>query len=448
MHVNTGKGLSLSIIEIGLKEYVGILEPDLAFWSLLPREDLSTPGCLEKLAKKINGKRKQFSQEMDNLRFGLTPSAVYFNPTDACNLDCTYCYLPSSLRRDGKNISSANLSKALKSLRSYFRESLPEDVKPQLVFHGSEPLIARDAVFKAIEEFEEDFSFGVQTNAVLFDRRAADFLTSHKVGIGISLDGPTAAVADISRKGWSGKGVYNKVIEALDLLDGYPHLNVICTVTSENVHHQKAMVELMHKRRVPVGMLNYVRCTREGGNRIKADNNELAKHFIKALDRSYELYQTTGRKLIIANFANILLSLVAPAARRLMCDISPCGGGRAFMAVSAQGNVFPCSEFIGMPEFCGGNIFKEDISKIISSPQFKRVTTRVVEDITPCRNCAIRHFCGAPCPAELHGLHNRLDVPTPYCEFLEEQVRYALRLLVLERHEAYLYDDWKKDTKL
>jgi hypothetical protein len=35
----------------------------------------------------------------------------------------------------------------------------------------------------------------------------------------------------------------------------------------------------------------------------------------------------TGRKLVDANFANILIAILAPTARRLMCDISPCGGG-------------------------------------------------------------------------------------------------------------------------
>jgi uncharacterized protein len=50
---------------------------------------------------------------------------------------------------------------------------------------------------------------------------------------------------------------------------------------------------------------------------------------------------------MVANFANILIGILAPTARRLMCDISPCGGGRAFFALAADGGLYPCSEFIG-----------------------------------------------------------------------------------------------------
>ena len=43
-----------------------------------------------------------------------------------------------------------------------------------------------------------------------------------------------------------------------------------------------------------------------------------------------------------------LIGILAPTARRLMCDISPCGGGRAFFALAADGGLYPCSEFIGL----------------------------------------------------------------------------------------------------
>jgi hypothetical protein len=38
-----------------------------------------------------------------------------------------------------------------------------------------------------------------------------------------------------------------------------------------------------------------------------------AAHLL-ALERTYELYQQAGRKLVVANFANVILGVVAPAA--------------------------------------------------------------------------------------------------------------------------------------
>jgi uncharacterized protein len=159
------------------------------------------------------------------------------------------------------------------------------------------------------------------------------------------------------------------------------------------------------------------------------------------------LFKQTGRRLVVANFANILLAILAPQARRLMCDISPCGGGRCFFAVSANGDCFPCSEFIGLPDFSGGNLFRDDIDAILKTAPFNRVTERKVEDIDPCNRCTIRHFCGSPCPAEAYEMNGGMNQTGAFCELYEEQTRFALRLIADNRQNAYLWEDWDRDTK-
>ena len=148
--------------------------------------------------------------------------------------------------------------------------------------------------------------------------------------------------------------------------------------------------------------MNILRCTLPRSRNVKPTDAAAAKYFLAALDRSQELFHETGRKLVVGNFANILLAIVAPAARKLMCDISPCGGGRCFFAVAPGGDVFPCSEFIGLERFCGGNLFRDKLPDVLASEPFRLVTERKIEQIEPCGRCAIRHFCGAPCPAEAH----------------------------------------------
>ena len=195
-------------------------------------------------------------------------------------------------------------------------------------------------------------------------------------------------------------------------------------------------------------MLNIIRCTQERSRSIKPDDQTAAQHFMKALDRTHELYEKTGRKLIVANFANILIGIIAPTARRLMCDISPCGGGRCFFAVSAKGDMFPCSEFIGVPEFNGGNLFKDNIDNVLKTDQFRLVSERDVDTFAPCDNCSIRHFCGSPCPAEAHEMNGGMDKTGAFCEFYEEQTRYAFRLIADKKTDAFLWDGWDKDTKV
>ena len=444
--VNTGNGPTFQAIDIGHQDYVAMIEPNTAFWSLVRKGALAKTLASPDFLETVRANAGAFAKEMHDLRFGLTPSAVYFNPTARCNLNCGYCYIPTEMRRSGGHMSTENLLEALSRLKDWFTAHLPEGRLPQIVFHGAEPLLNREAVFAGIERFAGDFSFGVQTNATNLDEAAIAFLTSHKVGIGLSLDAATARIADRTRTTWGGQSVFDSTLRAMDRLRGYPLHNVICTVTKENLRGLPRLVEFLHEREVPVTMLNILRCTMPASRALKPDEGDAAKYFIKALERTHELYQKTGRKLVVANFANILLAIVAPTARRLMCDISPCGGGRCFFALAPDGGLFPCSEFIGLPDYNGGNLFTDNLDEVLVSPAFQRVTGRKVEDIASCRSCAIRHFCGSPCPAEAQEMNGGMDQKGAFCAFYEEQVRYAFRLLADQKADDFLFDGWDKDV--
>lgn len=446
-YVGTGNGPAFQPIDIGHPEYVAVIEPDTAFWALVSRQTLADVALGGDLVTAYRKKAAQFAHEIRELRFGLKPSAVYFNPTERCNLDCTYCYIPQKMRRKGQHMSREKLLEALAILKTYFRTTVPAGSLPQIVFHGAEPLLNREAVFAGIERYSDDFRFGVQTNATLLDDEAIEFLGGHDVSIGISLDAPTAAIADRTRVNWQGRGVYEQVIDAMKRLQGYPAWSVICTISNENLRHLAKLVDFLHEHEVPTCLMNILRCTLPRSRRVKPDDVSAAKHFLRALDRTHELYQQTGRKLIVGNFANILLAIIAPTARRLMCDISPCGGGRCFFALAPSGDLFPCSEFIGLDQFRGGNLFRDEIPAVLESEPFKLVTGRKVEDIDPCCRCAIRHFCGAPCPAEAHETNGSMCQVGAFCEFYEEQVRYAFRLIADEKVNDYLWDGWDEGTR-
>ncbi|MGO8691375.1 MAG: peptide-modifying radical SAM enzyme CbpB [Thermoguttaceae bacterium] len=441
-YVGTGNGPAFQPLEIGHGEYVAVVEPDTAFWALVRREKLAELALGGPLRAAFAKKAARFAAEMHTLRFGLTPSAVYFNPTERCNLDCTYCYIPRPMRRGGRHMSEDELLRALETLKRYFQAGGVES--PQVIFHGAEPLLNREAVFAGIERYGDYFRFGIQTNATLLDDAAVEFLRRREVSIGISLDAPTAAVADRTRKTWKGEGVHRQVLEAMARLAGYPAWSVICTVTRENLRQLGNLVEFLHRHEAPTCLMNILRCTLPPARAVRPDDAAAARYFLAALDRAEALYRASGRRLVVGNFANILLAILAPSARRLMCDISPCGGGRCFFAVAPGGDLFPCSEFIGLSDFCGGNLFRDAIPAVLQSAPFRMVTGRKVEDIEPCRHCAIRHFCGAPCPAEAHQLHGGMDRTGAFCEFYEEQVRYAFRVIADGRLDAFLWDDWDR----
>lgn len=441
-------GPKLVPVNIGHDVYEAVTDPNTAFWALVDKTRITESLSNGPLRDTYHEKADAFAKELHTLRFKLKPSGVYLNPTERCNLNCTYCYLPSEQRSGGRHMPDEMLNISLHKLRDYFLSVMPLGQKPRAIFHGAEPLMNKAAVFSAIDTFSDDFTFGLQTNGTLLNDEALEFLTSRNVSIGLSLDGPFAGITDATRRTWGGKSVHARVLAAMNKLKGYGSWSVIATCTTENLPYLTQMVELFHANEVPTCMLNTVRCTLPGARGVKPLDGDMAKAFFAALDRTYELYHETGRKLVVANFANVLISILAPTARRLMCDISPCGGGRAFFALAADGGLYPCSEFIGLPRFNGGNLMAEGgVETALISTAFQTVTTRDVDTFSPCGECAIRHFCGSPCPAEAFEMNGGMKKIGAFCEFYKEQVNYALRLIADGKAGDYLWDGWDDGTE-
>ena len=44
--------------------------------------------------------------------------------------------------------------------------------------------------------------------------------------------------------------------------------------------------------------------------------------------------------------------------------------GRCFFALAPNGDMFPCSEFIGLKDFRGGNLFRNDIDDVLATDAF------------------------------------------------------------------------------
>ncbi len=76
-----------------------MVEPDTAFWGLVQKDRLAESLAGGPLRDMLRAKGAAFAREMELLRFHLKPSAVYFNPTERCNLNCSYCYIPGDMRR-------------------------------------------------------------------------------------------------------------------------------------------------------------------------------------------------------------------------------------------------------------------------------------------------------------------------------------------------------------
>ena len=412
-----------------------LLDADNAFWALNGNNadgSIKIAGNVLSLYENI---RNNLDTQMQDFRFSANLTALYIDPTDKCNANCPYCYIPSRIRKNGRSMTRKELFFILDQAAVYFRKLKRKAV---IIFHAAEPLLVKDIIFEAIKKYNREFKFGLQTNASLLKKEDVEFLKKFNVGVGISLDYHSQQINNRLRPLDNKGGNFKAAIQAIDWFNGYEGLNVITTITKLNVAGLPKIVEFLHKRKVACVLLNPVRLTQKYSRVLKPDETLMAKYFIKAVDKAIELSKKSVNRIIIGNFTNTILAIVAPVARRLMCDISPCGGARCFLTITAKGEMIPCGEFIGLKGFSGGNVFaKTSIQQAMRSKPFKRIRERFVEKIDECKVCVLRNICGAPCPAELHSLGNMYQKAV-FCEFYKKVINYAFKLIA-QGEEKYCF---------
>jgi len=432
----------LILNDIGNKREVA-LDPDNVFWAVIPKNENGDSLLPREVRSQYERIKDKLDKELREFRFSSSLTSVYINPTDRCNANCPYCYIPARMRKYGRSMTAEELEYIFDKIARFFKNSAK---RPVIIFHASEPLLVKDMIFKAIAGYKDRFHFGLQTNGMLLSKKDVMFLKKHNVGVGISLDSFMPEVNDQLRCSAESGGNFNKAVKAIESFQGYDGLNVITTVTKRNVTHLPELVEFLHAKKVSSVLLNPIRTTQKGARTLCPDEKLLTKYFIKAVGRALELSKNSTHRIIISNFTNIILAIIAPTARRLMCDISPCGGGRCFLTITPSGDMIPCGEFIGLAGFSGGNIFNNSISEAMESPQFRKVRARVVEEIADCNKCAYRNICGAPCPAELYSRGN-MDKKAIFCEFYKEIIHHAFKLISEKKEKHLLRPNALKNLK-
>ena len=387
---------------IRIDDFNAAIDPETNFWAVFDQEEIP-----EEIRRFFERNRESLSEKMKKYRFEVDFNTAYINPTERCNASCPYCYIPPEVRKRGNEMDCQTLRDVLERVETI-------GVK-NVIFHGAEPLIVKKSIFRAIDKF--DYNFGIQTNGILLEKEDADFLIEREVNIGLSFDSPYKKTDDLLR----GKGHFRKIADLLEFFNGYGRLNIITTINRHNYSHLPEMIDFLAGR-VGLVLMNPVRGTSRGGRNLRPDPVEVSKYFIEAVERAIN-HTKSGRRIVIGDFANIMLGIVAPYSRILQCDISPCGAGRRFISICPDG-IYPCGEFIGMSEL---RLQLSEIENVAEA--FRSVRERVVEKIKECRDCSFKNICGNPCPAEIYSEHGTMYEKSYYCEFYKNMIRHAFRVI-------------------
>ena len=143
---------------------------------------------------------------------------VVVQPTPFCNIDCSYCYLPS--RNDRTLIEQSTVRNLFERLfaSGWANQSV------NVIWHAGEPLVAPIAfyseAFEAIERLrppDVGIVHSIQSNGMLLTPAWCDFIKEWRIDIGISIDGPRH-LHDRHRVTRSGQGTFDKTLAGIRLL--------------------------------------------------------------------------------------------------------------------------------------------------------------------------------------------------------------------------------------
>ena len=105
--------------------------------------------------------------------------------------------------------------------------------------------------------------------------------------------------------------------------------------------------------------------------------------------------------------------------------IAGCGAGHEYIAVTPDGEIYPCHQFVGNTDFLLGNIYDGEIRKDLST-EFKQAH---IYNKPKCKECWARFYCSGGCQANNFNFNGDIHVPYEVgCEMQKKRIECAIAL--------------------
>ncbi len=412
-------------------------------WETLPRDALGALLSASFPQEEVDEVLSELSElaEMGQLgandTFDIQPNepgvvkAMCLHAAHDCNLRCRYCFASQGDYHDrDRSLMSAEVGKrALDWLvkKSGTRRALEVD------FFGGEPLMNFAAVKEIVaygRELEKQhnklFKFTLTTNALGLSDEVIDFLNREMDNVVLSIDG-RREVHDRMRPAPNGAGSYDLVLpKAKKLADArnQQRYYVRGTFTRHNLDFDQDVLLLAEQGFEQISLEPVVADESCDWALREADLPVI----LEAYERLAEAYIRHRREGKWFNFFHFMVDLEnGPCLRK---RITGCGAGNEYMAVTPQGDLYPCHQFVGQPDFRMGSV----LDSTFDSELQRRFAANHVLTKDECSKCWARFYCSGGCAANAYGKNG--DISKPYaleCAMERKRLECALAIAAAER---------------
>lgn len=343
-----------------------------------------------------------------------------------CNLRCNYCFASQGDFKGSRSLMSLDVGKkALEYLvaNSGNRRNLEVD------FFGGEPLMNFDVVKELVKygreletKYNKNFRFTITTNGVLLDEDKMDFINENMSNVVLSLDG-RKEVNDRMRRTVSDEGSYDIIVpKFLDMVEKREDKEYFVrgTFTNYNTDFSKDILSFYDLGFKSVSVEPVVTSPEED----YAIREEHIEEILDEYERFSKEYIDIKKRDKDFNFFHFMIDL-----NQGPCIIKRavgCGAGSEYMAVTPEGDLYPCHQFVGEEKFKLGNVFDGIVNTSIMD-KFKRAN---VYNKKECKDCWARFYCSGGCHANAYNSNG--DIMKPYeigCIMERKRIECAISIL-------------------
>ena len=341
-----------------------------------------------------------------------------------CNLRCKYCFASTGDFGVKRTLMSVETGK--KAI-DFIIKSSGSKRNLEVDFFGGEPLmnfnVVKEITAYAIErgrKFNKNFRLTLTTNALLLNEENKKFINEHIGNLVMSIDG-REEVNDRMRYRVDGSGTYAAILPKIkDMADSrnQDKYYVRGTFTRENTDFSKDVLHLADLGFKQISIEPVVAGKDSGYDIREEDLPELLLEYEK-LASEYVKRHKEGNGF---NFFHFMIDLQqGPCAVK---KLKGCGSGHEYVAVTPEGDIYPCHQFVGMDDFKIGNVNNEtDLNKNIID-KFK--DSNIMSN-DACRECWAKFYCSGGCAANAYQFGG--DLSKPYkiaCELEKKRVECSL----------------------
>ncbi len=268
----------------------------------------------------------------------------------------------------------------------------------ELDFFGGEPLLNFDVVKQIVEyarsreaEFGKKFRFTITTNGLLLDDDKIDFINREMHNVVLSIDG-RKEVNDSMRVLANGKGCYDTILPKYKKLvekRGDKEYYVRATFTNKNLDFSEDVFSLYEAGFDQISVEPVVGDSEEEYALTEKELPAVFKEYENLAKRILENEKKGGK----FNFFHFMLDLdQGPCAIK---RLRGCGCGNDYVAITPDGDIYPCHQFVGIDEYKMGNI-DEGTFNLNMKSDFAGCHVYSKPD---CRECWAKFYCSGGCNA-------------------------------------------------